>query len=99
MAVFTVQGTLIGLSGIAAGLAVGIPVALNISALAAWLEQLLGVRLFNPAVYFISYIPSHLEMGDLLLIAGCGLALSVLATLYPARRAARIGPAEALRYE
>ncbi|MBK6581596.1 MAG: lipoprotein-releasing ABC transporter permease subunit [Gammaproteobacteria bacterium] len=99
MAVFTVQGTLIGVSGIAAGLAVGIPVALNISALAAWLEQVLGVRLFNPAVYFISYIPSHPEMGDLLLIAGCGLALSVLATLYPARRAARIGPAEALRYE
>jgi lipoprotein-releasing system permease protein len=99
MAVFSAQGTLIGVAGIAAGLAVGVPLALGIGRVAAGLEALLGVRLFDPAVYFISYLPSELRAADVLAIAASALLLSLLATLYPARRAARIGPAEALRYE
>jgi lipoprotein-releasing system permease protein len=99
MAVFSAQGTLIGLAGVATGLAAGIPLALNVSAIAAGAEQLLGVRLFNPNVYFISYLPSEVRAGDVLAIAACAVALCLLATIYPARRAARIGPAEALRYE
>jgi len=99
MAIFTMQGSLIGLAGLGAGLAAGIPLALHIGSVAAWIEQALGFRLFNPNVYFISYIPSEVRLADIVLIAGCGLALAVLATLYPALRASRIGPAEALRYE
>jgi lipoprotein-releasing system permease protein len=99
MAIFTVQGALIGVSGLAAGLLAGIPLALNISALTAWLERVAGFSLFNPNVYFVSYIPSELRAEDVLTVAACGLVLTVLATIYPALRAARIGPAEALRYE
>ncbi len=99
MAVFGVQGSLIGVAGLVAGLAVGVPLAWYIGSVTAAIEQLFGFRLFDPTVYFISYIPSHVQAGDVLLITACGLCLAVLATLYPARRAARIGPAEALRYE
>jgi len=99
MAAFSAQGTLIGMAGITAGLALGVPLALRIGPVAAWLERQLGVQLFDPHVYFISYLPSQLRGSDLVTIGSCALVLSVLATLYPANRAARIGPAEALRYE
>jgi lipoprotein-releasing system permease protein len=99
LAAFAAQGTLIGLAGVAAGLAIGVPLAVWIGEVAAVLERLLGVRLFDPGVYFISHLPSRVLPGDVVAIAGCALLLCALATLYPARRAARIGPAEALRYE
>jgi len=99
MAIFTVQGSLIGLAGLGAGLAAGVPLAYHVGSVAGALERVLGFRLFNPNVYFISYIPSQVRLADIVLIAGCGFALAVLATLYPSLRAARIGPAEALRYE
>lgn len=99
MAVFSAQGTLIGLAGVGLGLAVGVPLALSIGGIAARLEALLGVRLFDPTVYFISYLPSEVRTADVVGIAASALLLCLLATLYPARRAARIGPAEALRYE
>lgn len=99
MAVFTVQGSVIGVVGLTAGLLGGIPLAQHIGALAAAIERLFGFRLFDPTIYFISHIPSEVRAGDIVLVVACGLCLAVLATLYPARRAARIGPAEALRYE
>lgn len=99
MASFAIHGTLIGMAGIAAGLLAGIPLALNAGVIVAGIEEALGLRLFDPAVYFISYLPSELQAADVALVAGCALLLCVLATLYPARRAADIGPAEALRYE
>lgn len=99
MAIFAAQGTLTGVAGIAAGLAAGIPLALNAGAILAWGEELLGLRLFDPNVYFISYLPSQLQGADVALVSVVALLLCVLATLFPARRAAAIGPAEALRYE
>lgn len=99
MASFAIQGTLIGTAGIGAGLLAGIPLAIHAGDIVARLEDAFGLRLFDPAVYFISYLPSELQAGDVVMVAGCALVLCVLATLYPARRAADIGPAEALRYE
>ena len=99
MAVFMVQGVTVGLVGIGVGIALGIPVALNVGEIVAWVASQFGSQVFNPQVYFISRIPSQLKWDDVLLIAGCGFILSVLATLYPARRAANIEPAEVLRYE
>ena len=98
-AIFMVQGITVGLVGIAVGIALGVPVALNVGDIVAWLESQSGAHVFNPQVYFISRIPSLLKWDDVLMIAGCGFVLSILATVYPARRAARIEPAEVLRYE
>ena len=65
----------------------------------AWFEQLSGLYVFDPQVYFISRIPSLLRLSDVLWVCGFGIGLSLLATLYPGRQAARVQPAEALRYE
>ncbi|MVW77033.1 lipoprotein-releasing ABC transporter permease subunit [Pseudomonas xionganensis] len=99
MAIFMVQGTVIGVFGTAIGAALGIWAALNVSSAIAALERLLGIQFLNADVYFIDYIPSQLMLQDVLLVCGAALLLSFLATLYPAWRAARTQPAEALRYE
>ncbi|MBF7731330.1 lipoprotein-releasing ABC transporter permease subunit [Pseudomonas sp. N040] len=99
MATFMVQGTIIGVVGTLAGALLGILAALNVSAAVAWLEGLLGTRFLNEDVYFISYLPSQLLSADLIMVCSAALLLSFLATLYPAWRAARTQPAEALRYE
>ncbi len=72
---------------------------MNISSAIAALEGLLGIQFLNADVYFIDYLPSQLMLADVLLVCGAALILSFLATLYPAWRAARTQPAEALRYE
>lgn len=99
MAVFVVQGSAVGIAGTAIGAVLGCLLALNIGALVAFIESLLGLRIFDPAVYFISHLPSELMWQDVASICGVALLLSFLATLYPAWRAAKIEPAEALRYE
>ncbi len=99
MQLFMIQGMALGLIGIAVGVLLGVPIAWYVGDIVSWFEQLLGMHVFNPQVYFITRIPSLLQWQDLAWIAGCGLLLSMLATLYPAWRAARIQPAEALRYE
>lgn len=97
--VFMVQGMLIGLAGIFLGLLFGLPVALYIGDIIHWLESLLHFAVFNPDVYFISKIPSVVKWQDIALIAIAGFVLSVTATIFPAIRAAKVEPAEALRYE
>lgn len=95
--IFMVQGTVIGVVGTLAGAVLGIIFATSISSFMGWLNTTLGLNLFD--AYFINYLPSHLKWQDVLTIVGLSLILSFLATIYPAFRAAKIQPAEALRYE
>jgi lipoprotein-releasing system permease protein len=99
MHVFVIQGTLIGVAGTLAGLALGALLALNIEQLVHWLETALGTTFLAADVYFISDLPAELRAGDLLRICGTAFVLAVLSTIYPAWRAARSHPAEALRHE
>jgi lipoprotein-releasing system permease protein len=95
--IFMVQGTVIGVIGTLAGAVLGILFATNISNVIGWLNTAFGLNLFD--AYFINYLPSYLRWQDVAIIVGLSLILSFLATIYPAMRAARIQPAEALRYE
>ncbi len=99
MGIFMVQGSLIGVIGTILGVLLGIIGALNVSEIVSALETLLGVHFLSPDVYFISYLPSELMWQDIVVISVSGLLMSFLATLYPAWRASRTQPAEALRYE
>ena len=99
MGIFMVQGSLIGVIGTLLGVALGIAGALNVSEIVGALEKLLGIHFLSPDVYFISYLPSELMLQDVAVISVSGLLMSFLATLYPAWRASRTQPAEALRYE
>ena len=95
--IFMVQGTVIGVVGTVAGAILGIAFASSISGLIEWLNNAFGWHLFD--AYFINYLPSYLRWQDVTLIVCVSLVLSFLATIYPALRAAKIQPAEALRYE
>lgn len=99
MMVFMVQGTVIGVVGTVIGGVLGVISALNITTWVAALEKLLGHQFLNSNVYFINYLPSELKVDDVVLICSTALLMSFLATLYPAWKAARTQPAEALRYE
>lgn len=99
MGIFMVQGTVIGVVGTLVGALLGIFAALNVSDWIAALERLLGHKFLSADVYFIDYLPSRLMTADVVQVCVAALILSFLATLYPAWRAARTQPAEALRYE
>jgi lipoprotein-releasing system permease protein len=89
----------VGAIGTALGLAVGLLVAWNVDALVNAVERVLGVSLLPASVYFIDYMPSDPQTGDVIAIAAISLALALAATLYPSWRASRVDPAQALRYE
>lgn len=99
MSIFMVQGTVIGVIGTLIGGILGVLAALKISDILAWVQAITGHQFLNSEIYFIDYIPSQVMLSDVVTICGAALVLSFLATLYPAWRAARIQPAEALRYE
>ncbi len=99
MAIFVAHGLGLALVGISIGLIVGVILASYISSFTLFIEGLLGVKLFDPAVYFISELPSSLQWADVVMIAVASLSLSLLATVYPAWRASQVAPAEVLRYE
>ncbi len=99
MAVFIVQGAVVGLFGLLLGIAGGVALALNIDVVVPFIEQLLGTQFLDKQVYYISQLPSELRWGDVALVTGISFVLALLATLYPSWRAARVNPAEALRYE
>jgi lipoprotein-releasing system permease protein len=98
-AVFLTQGLAIGWAGVLAGVVAGVAIAVNVPELAPLVERLFGFQIMDADVYYISRIPSDLQWPDVAIIASVALALTTLATVYPAHRAARIPPAEALRYE
>ena len=97
--IFVVQGALIGVLGTLAGLAGGVALALNIDVVVPFIERTFGVQFLAKDVYYISDLPSELHWADVGVIALVSLGLSLLATLYPSSRAARINPAAALRHE
>lgn len=99
MWVFIVQGVVIGLVGTLLGVAIGVPVALNVNEIVVFFETLLHTKFLPADVYYISDIKADLHARDVLVYAASAFGLSVLATIYPAWRAARVQPADALRYE
>jgi lipoprotein-releasing system permease protein len=99
MAVFIVQGALIGFIGLGLGVAGGVALALNVDVVVPFIERLLGTQFLAKEVYYISNLPSELQWSDVTTITGVAFVLALVATLYPSWRAARVNPAAALRYE
>ena len=99
MKIFMIQGALVGLIGTAIGVGGGVLVALNVDVIVPFIEHLLGVQFLPRDIYLISALPSDLRWPDVWTIGLVAVVLAFLATLYPSWRAARVRPAEALRYE
>ena len=99
LAIFVIQGALIGVIGTLIGVAGGVLLALNVETVVPWIERTFGVAFLDKSIYYISDLPSDLQRGDVVTIAVIALALALVATLYPSWRAARVNPAQALRYE
>jgi lipoprotein-releasing system permease protein len=99
MSIFMVQGTTIGVVGTLLGVIGGVLLAFNVEAIVASIEGLFDVHFLDPNIYYISQMPSDVRLGDVVRVALGAFLMSLVATLYPAWRAARTDPAEALRYE
>lgn len=99
MLVFIVQGVIIGAVGVLLGVVGGVSLALNIDVVVPFIERVTGTQFLSADVYYINELPSDLRLQDVLRVSGLAFLLTLLATLFPAWRAARTRPAEALRYE
>jgi lipoprotein-releasing system permease protein len=97
--IFMVQGTLIGVIGTFVGLVLGVLVGFNVDTVVPFIENFLGFKILAKDIYYISDLPSDVQLGDVTTIGIVSLVLSFIATLYPSWRASRTNPAEALRYE
>lgn len=99
LAIFMVQGIFVGIIGTIIGVFGGVVLSLNATAIVDVLQSILGIKLLSSNVYFVDYLPSKLEWGDVFNVCCVAMLMSFLATLYPAWRASKTQPAEALRYE
>jgi len=97
--IFMVTGLLIGMLGCIVGMVLGVLLATNIGAIVAAAERMMGSALFDPSVYYISQLPSHLMWQDVAVVVAVSLVLSLLSSYYPAKRAAAVHASQALQYE
>jgi lipoprotein-releasing system permease protein len=99
MAIFISQGAIIGMIGTCLGIILGVILSLNVTRIVAWIEQVFSVKLFATDAYFLTFLPSQLRISDIAFVAVCALILSLLATIHPAWRGAKVQPATALRQD
>ena len=99
LTIFVVQGIAISLVGTLIGIMGGIMLASNITFISTWIQDLLHMELVSSKVYFVNYLPSDLQWSDVWFISIIALALSLLATIYPAWNASRVTPVEGLSSE
>ncbi|MEO6184995.1 MAG: FtsX-like permease family protein, partial [Steroidobacteraceae bacterium] len=97
--IFAVQGVAIGLTGVAAGIGLGALLSINLERIVHLLERATGMQFLDAKVYFMSDLPAQVRLGDVFKVALVALLLCLLATIYPAWRASRVLPAEALRHD
>lgn len=97
--IFFVQGAVIGVAGTLIGTAIGLVCAFNVGTIVPWIESTFHFQIMPADVYYVTRIPSDVQWHDVVLIPSLALLIAILATIYPSRRAARIAPAQALRYE
>jgi lipoprotein-releasing system permease protein len=99
MRIFFACGSLVGIAGTFIGVVIGLLLAFNADNIRAWVEHVSGGRVLAEQLFFLTTLPAEVDPAQISAVVAMSLSLSFLATLYPARRAARLDPAEALRYE
>jgi lipoprotein-releasing system permease protein len=99
MRIFLMTGAAIGITGTIAGVVLGIVICLNVESIRQFFSWLSGTVLFNPELYFLSQLPAKMDPGETVTVIVMALVLSFVATIFPAWRAAKLDPVEALRYE
>ena len=99
MRIFFMTGAAIGIVGTFAGVLLGIVVCLNVESIRQFFSWISGTTLFNPELYFLSQLPADMNPGETISVVAMAIGLSFLATIFPAWRASRLDPVQALRYE
>lgn len=99
MLIFIINGMLVGFIGTFLGVILGVGFAKNIEAIRGFLEQITGVKIFDAAIYLLSYLPAKILVSDVIMVSSMSMFLCFIATIYPAYKAANLDPVEAMRYE
>tara|TARA_Y100001947_G_C10121701_1_gene211578 strand:- start:179 stop:553 length:375 start_codon:yes stop_codon:yes gene_type:complete len=97
--IFMLTGSIIGILGTFIGSVLGIVLSLNIESIRYFVSILFGQELFSPQIYFLSTLPSNINFNEVFVVIGLSIILTLLASMFPAWKASKISPAEALRYE